>query len=255
MNILVFIRQTFDTEERIVIDNGRIAEDGVKFVINPYDEYAVEEAIKLKESHDAEVTVVSVGPVRTVDALRTALAMGADKAVLVETDDILSDERLVSKVLAEVIRKEQADLILGGYMTVDFGSTQLGPRLAEELDLPHISAITKLTLDGTQVIVERDAEGDVEIIECSLPVLLTAQQGLNDPRYPSLPGIMKAKKKPLERLTFSDLGMDPSQLKSNIEILQQFLPPKREAGRILEGEMPDRVKELMNLLHNKEKVL
>lgn len=255
MNILVCLKQTFDTEEKIVIDQGEVSEDGVEFVINPYDEYAVEEAIQLKEKHGGEVTVVTVGPSRAESALRTALAMGADKAIIVDDESLFGDEYTISKVLAAVAKRDQYDLILAGYMAVDDGSAQVGPRLAEELGIPHISTITKLEIEGSSVKVERDVEGDTEMIESSLPILLTAQQGLNEPRYPSLPGIMKAKKKPLERLSADDLGINPQEIAAKTEVLDQYLPAKKEAGKILSGELDDQVKELVQLLRNEAKVI
>lgn len=256
MNILVCMKQTFDTEERIVLEDGEISEDGVEFVINPYDEYAVEEAIKLKEKHGGEVTVITVGPERAEQALRTALAMGADKAVIVDSEDLEdADEYTIAKVLAEVIKEREYDIILCGYMAVDDGSAQVGPRLAELLGIPHISTIVKLTVDGENVEVEKDVEGDVEIIQSKLPVLVTAQQGLNEPRYPSLPGIMKAKKKPLERLDLDDLDLDEDDVEAKTETLEIFLPPKKESGKILQGELSDQVKELVQLLRNEAKVI
>ncbi len=256
MNILVCLKQTFDTEERIVLEDGQISEDGVEFVINPYDEYAVEEAIKLKEEHGGEVTVITVGPDRAEQALRTAMAMGADKGIIVDSEDLEdADEYTIAKILAEVIKEQEYDIILCGYMAVDDGSAQVGPRLAELLGIPHISTITKLTIDGENVEVEKDVEGDVEIIQSKLPILLTAQQGLNEPRYPSLPGIMKAKKKPLERLDLDDLDLDEEDIEAKTETLEVFLPPKKDAGKILEGELSDQVKELVQALRNEAKVI
>ncbi|MDR6226509.1 electron transfer flavoprotein subunit beta/FixA family protein [Desmospora profundinema] len=256
MNILVVMKQTFDTEERIVIEDGQISEEGVEFVINPYDEYAVEEAIRLRDEHGGEVTVITVGPERAEQALRTAMAMGADKGVIVDDEDLESpDEYSIAKVLAAVIEDLEYDIILGGYMAVDDGSAQVGPRLAELLDIPHISTITKLTVDGDKVEVEKDVEGDVEYLEAKLPILVTAQQGLNDPRYPSLPGIMKAKKKPLERLDLDDLDLDEDELEGKTETLEIFLPPEKEAGKILEGELNEQAQELVQLLRNEAKVI
>lgn len=256
MNILVCLKQTFDTEERIVLEDGQISEDGVEFVINPYDEYAVEEAIKLKEEHGGEVTVITVGPERAEQALRTAMAMGADKGIIVDSEDLEdADEYTIAKILAEVIKEQEYDIILCGYMAVDDGSAQVGPRLAELLEIPHISTITKLTVDGEKVEVEKDVEGDVEVIQSKLPILLTAQQGLNEPRYPSLPGIMKAKKKPLERLDLDDLDLDEDDVEAKTETLEIFLPPKKEGGKILEGELSDQVKELVQALRNEAKVI
>jgi electron transfer flavoprotein beta subunit len=255
MNILVVLKQTFDTEEKIVIQNGQISEDGVEFIINPYDEYAVEEAIKLKEEHGGEVTVISIGPDRAENALRTALAMGADKAVLVDDEALFGDEFTTAKVLAAVAKKVGYDIIIGGQMAVDSGAGQGGPRLAEELGINHVSTAVKLELNGTSVRVERDVEGDLEVVETSLPVLITAQQGLNEPRYPSLPGIMKAKKKPLERLSADDLGLTAQEVQAKTEIVDQTLPPKKQAGRVLTGDLSAQASELVQLLRNEAKVI
>ena len=259
MNILVCLKQTFDTEEKITIENGQISEDGVEFVINPYDEYAVEEAVRLKEEHGGEVTVITIGPERAEQALRTAMAMGADKGVIVDTEDLDEelDEHSVAQILAATIEEEdlEYDIVLCGYMAVDDGSAQVGPRLAELLEIPHISTITKLEIEGEKVSVEKDVEGDVEYIESTLPVLVTAQQGLNDPRYPSLPGIMKAKKKPLSRLDLDDLDLEEEAVRAKTETTEVFLPPKKQAGKILEGELEDQVKELVQLLHSEAKVI
>ncbi|MGD8188732.1 electron transfer flavoprotein subunit beta/FixA family protein [Brevibacillus ginsengisoli] len=255
MNILVVLKQTFDTEEKIVISDGKISEDGVEFIINPYDEYAVEEAIKLKEEHGGEVTVVSVGPDRAENALRTALAMGADKAVLVDDEALFGDEYTTAKVLAAVANKVGYDIIIGGQMAVDSGAGQGGPRLAEELGINHVSTAVKLEVNGSSVRVERDIEGDLEVVETSLPVLISAQQGLNEPRYPSLPGIMKAKKKPLDRLSADDLGLSPDAVQAKTAIVDQYLPPKKQAGRVLSGDTPSQVAELVSLLRNEAKVI
>lgn len=255
MNIVVVLKQTFDTEEKIVIQNGQISEDGVEFIINPYDEYAVEEAIKLKEEHGGEVTVISIGPDRAESALRTALAMGADKAVLVDDESLFGDEYTTAKVLAAAAKKVGFDIIIGGQMAVDSGAGQGGPRLAEELGINHVSTAVKLEVNGTNVRVERDIEGDLEVVETSLPILITAQQGLNEPRYPSLPGIMKAKKKPLDRLGADDLGITADEVAAKTAIVDQTLPPKKQAGRILSGELAAQTSELVQLLRNEAKVI
>lgn len=254
MNILVLVKQTFDTEEKIVINNGTISQDGVEFILNPYDEYAVEEAIKIKEESGAEVTVLTVGPERSENVLRTALAMGADKAVLVELE-AEADDYNIAKLIIAAIKGNEYDLILGGNMSVDSGSSQVAARVAEELDIPHVSAITKLSLDGNQATVERDVEGDVEILEVKLPFLATAQQGLNEPRYPSLPGIMKAKKKPLERYQAEDLELAEEDTAPRTSVRNQFLPAKKQEGKVLEGEMQERVQELISLLRTEAKVI
>ncbi|WP_045522050.1 electron transfer flavoprotein subunit beta/FixA family protein [Neobacillus niacini] len=254
MNILVLMKQTFDTEEKIVLQNGTISEDGVNFIINPYDEYAIEEAIKLREEHDGEVTVITIGPERAENALRTALAMGADKAVIVDSEDIDLDEFSAAKILTAVIKEREFDIILGGNVAVDYGSGQVGPRLAEELNIPQVTTITKLDINGTKAIIERDVEGDKEVVEVSLPVLVTAQQGLNEPRYPSLPGIMKAKKKPIERLEIDDLNIE-DDAEAKTTVTETFFPQKKEAGRILNGDIKDQVAELAALLRSEAKVI
>jgi len=254
MNILVLMKQTFDTEEKIVLQNGTICEDGVNFIINPYDEYAIEEAIKLRDEHGGEVTIITVGPERAENALRTALAMGADKAVIVDSDDLNLDEYSTAKIIAAVIKELDFDLILGGNVAVDYGSGQIGPRLAEELDIAQVTTITKLEIDGNEAVIERDVEGDKEVIQVSLPVLLTAQQGLNEPRYPSLPGIMKAKKKPIKRIEMDDLNIE-DEVEVKTTVTETFFPLKKEAGRILNGDIKDQVSELAAILRSEAKVI
>ncbi|GGK33872.1 electron transfer flavoprotein subunit beta [Caldalkalibacillus thermarum] len=255
MNILVLMKRTFDTEEKVHIENNAIVEDGVEFVINPYDEYAIEEAIKLRDEHGGEVTVLTVGPADAEKEIRTALAMGADKAILVEDEDLNADEHTIAHILAAIIKEREFDIILGGNVSVDNGAGQVAVRVAELLDIPQVTTITKLDIDGNTAIAERDVEGDVEIVEVSLPALFTAQQGLNEPRYPSLPGIMKAKKKPLERLTVEDLNLNLDEIGAKTEVLEYFLPPEKKAGRILEGELDEQVKELVQLLRDEAKVV
>lgn len=250
MNIFVLMKRTFDTEEKISISNGRIEEDGAEFIINPYDEYAIEEAIRVRDEHGGEVTIVAVGEEEAEKQIRTALAMGADKAALINVEDDLDDydEFSAATILAEYLKDKDPDLILSGNVAIDGGSGQVGPRVAAILDIPYVTTITKLEIDGETVNIVRDVEGDSEIIETSLPLLVTAQQGLNDPRYPSLPGIMKAKKKPLEELELDDLDLDEDDVEPKTTTVEIFLPPKKEAGRILEGELEDQVKELAGLL-------
>jgi electron transfer flavoprotein beta subunit len=255
MNILVCMKQTFDTEEKIVLENGKIKEDGVQFVINPYDEYAVEEAIKLKEEHGGQVTLICVGPQRSEEALRKALAMGADEAVLVSDESLFGDEHTASHVLAAVIKNRPFDIILCGNQAVDDGSGQVAVRLANILNIPYISTITKLEISGTDVVAHRDAEGDTEIVTAKLPVLVTAQQGLNEPRYPSLIGIRKANKKPIETLTAADLGLNPSDVASKTQVVETFLPTPKTGGKILSGDLKDQVAELVSSLRSKDKVV
>lgn len=257
MNIYVLVKRTFDTEERIVVKNGEIVEDGAEFIINPYDEYAIEEAITVRDEHGGEVTVLTIGDEEAEKQLRTALAMGADKAVLINPEDDLDemDEFTVSKILAEYLNEQEVDLILAGNVAIDGGSGQVGPRVAEMLGINYVTTITNLEIDGRDVDIVRDVEGDSEVIKTSLPLLVTAQQGLNEPRYPSLPGIMKAKRKPLEELELDDLDIDEDDVEAKTETVAIFLPPEKEAGRVLEGEVADQVKELVQLLRNEAKVI
>lgn len=257
MNIFVLMKRTFDTEEKIVIQNGKVSEEGAEFIINPYDEYAIEEAIQVRDQHGGEVTVVTIGNEDAEKELRTALAMGADKAVLINIEDDVEnrDQYTTAKVLAEYLKDKEADLILAGNVAIDGGSGQVGPRVAELLGIPYVTTITKLEIDGTNVKVVRDVEGDEEVIETSLPLLVTAQQGLNEPRYPSLPGIMKAKKKPLEELELDDLDLEEDDVEAKTKTIEIFLPPKKEAGKILQGDIADQVKELVSLLHTEAKVI
>lgn len=252
MNILVIVKQTFDTEEPIQIENGAISEDDIRFILNPYDEYAVEQAVQVKEEHGGEVTAVSVGPERHESALRTALAMGADKAVLID-DSLTGDEFVVSKALAAFAKQGSYDFIFGGQMSTDTASGQLGPRLAEELGIPFVTAILTFKLEGDKAVVERDREGNAETLEVPLPALLTAQQGLNEPRYPSLPNLMKAKKKPLERVAGSELGLSDDDRTPRTKTVEYLLPPVKAAGRMLSGPLQGQVRELVNLLQSNVK--
>lgn len=256
MNIYVIMKRTFDTEEKIQLDNGAISEDGAEFIINPYDEYAIEEAIQLRDEHGGEVTLVTVGDEEAEKQLRTGLAMGADKAVLIEDEDVEDgDTYSTERILAGYFADKEPDLILGGNVAVDGGSGQVGPRLAERLGISHVTSVVSITIEGDKATIEKDVEGDQEFIEVPLPALLTAQQGLNEPRYPSLPGIMKAKKKPLDELDLDDLDLEEEDVEGKTERVEIFLPPPKEAGKILEGEVNEQVSELVSLLKNEAKVI
>lgn len=257
MNIYVLVKRTFDTEEKIVVTGGKIQEDGAEFIINPYDEYAIEEAIQKRDALGGKVTVITIGGEDAEKQLRTALAMGADEAVLINTEDDLEelDQYSSAYILAEYLKDKEADLILAGNVAIDGGSGQVGPRLADLLGINYVTTITSLEIDGETVKIVRDIEGDSEVLETSLPLLVTAQQGLNEPRYPSLPGIMKAKKKPLAELELDDLDIDESDVELKVETVEIYLPPQKAAGRILEGDISAQVTELVNLLHKEAKVI
>ncbi|HWQ77877.1 MAG TPA: electron transfer flavoprotein subunit beta/FixA family protein [Anaerovoracaceae bacterium] len=257
MNIVVCLKQTFDTEAKIVLDSsGRIDGRGVNLVINPYDEFAVEEALKLKEKFGGEVTLVSVGSERVQEALRTALAMGCDRAVLVNDPALESpDEWVVAGILAIAVLQIQFDIILAGRIAVDDGSGQVAIRLAEALDIPSVSSILKLEIEGGKAAVTQEIDGGTELIEVELPAVLTAQKGLNVPRYPSMMGIMKAKKKEIKELTLAGLGINAADLQSKTDVIEFSLPGVRKGGIQLTGEACDTVKELARLLREEAKVI
>ena len=257
MNIYVLVKRTFDTEEKIVVSGGKIQEDGAEFIINPYDEYAIEEAIQVRDAQGGEVTVLTLGGEDAEKQLRTALAMGADKAVLINTEDDIEemDQFTAAHIISEYLKDKDADLILAGNVAIDGGSGQVGPRVAELLGINYVTTITNFQIDGETVKIIRDVEGDSEIIETALPLLVTAQQGLNEPRYPSLPGIMQARKKPLEELELDDLDIDEDDIAAKTETIEIFLPAAKAAGRVLEGDLSDQVKELVQLLKSEAKVI
>lgn len=264
MNIIVCLKQVPDTETQIKVgSNGKsIVTDDIKWVMNPYDEYGVEEALRIKEKFGGEVTVVGLGPKRVTESIRTALAMGADKGMLI-SDEALegSDSLAVAKALAATIKELDYDLIFSGQRGVDDDMGVVGANLAEFLDIPQLSVIEKVEVaeDGKSVKVNRPIEGSTLVIESPLPALITTQKGLNEPRYASLPGIMKAKKKPFDEKTLSDLGLDSAEFGEGarkVKILEITPPPAREAGKIVEGETPqEKAAGLAKLLHDEIKVI
>lgn len=254
MNIYVLLKRTFHTEEKIVVRKGEIQDGDAEFIINPYDEYAIEEAILQRDAHDGKVTVITIGDEEAEKQLRTALAMGADEAVIINDEDIENgDAYSTAQVLAKYIGEQSADLILAGNMTIDGGSGQVGPLVAELLNINAVTTITKLSINGDTAVILRDVEGDEELLEVPLPLLVTCQQGLNEPRYPSLPGIMKAKKKPIEEIELDDLDLeDITGLTKQEDV---FLPEAKSAGKILEGEPQQQVKSLIQALRTEAKVI
>ncbi len=250
MNIAVCVKRVPDTETRIKIDaDGKsIDESGVKFVLNPYDEFAVEEALKLKEqAGTGEVVAVSLGSDASQETIRTTLAVGADRGVLLRTDVRSLDPLASARVLARELGDGAYDLILFGKLAIDDYSHAVGTMVAELLGLPSVSSIAHLTIADGSGTAEREIEGGVEVVEFRLPAVLTTDKGLNEPRYPALRGIMLAKKKPLE---VKDVTVDTGA----IEVVELALPPERQAGRII-GEGPEAVPALLDALRNEAKVL
>ena len=262
MNILVFVKQVPDTETRILLRDNVVDLTNVKWVANPYDEFAIEEALRIRERlGQGKVTVVSLGPDRVKEAIKYALSLGADEGVHIKGDGLaLWDPLAVALVLAAAARKLGYDLILTGKQGVDHDWSQAGIILAELLDLPHVSVVVNLELDpaSKRGKAKREVEGGAEIVEFELPAVITAQKGLNEPRYASLKGIMAVKKKVIPEWTLSDLGVDLAEVQESaaaIRFVEFSLPPPRQAGRILEGEAKDTARELVRILHEEAKVI
>lgn len=264
MEIVALMKQVPDTETQIKVnaEGTWIVEDEIKWIMNPYCEFGVEEALRTKEKFGGTVTVVCIGPARAVEAIRTALAMGADKAVQVDDPAIwgASDSLGTARILAKVLEGIPFDVIFAGKQAIDDDMAQTGPALAELLGIPQLTFVNGLEwVDERTVRVNRQVEGGTQVVECKLPALITCQKGLNEPRYASLPGIMKAKRKPLDTKTLSDLGLDPSEVGKageKTEILRVELPPPRQAGKVIEGETPEeKAAELARLLREEAKVI
>ncbi len=262
MDVVVLVKQVPDTESLIQIadDGVSIKTADIKWVMNPYDEFAVEEALQIREAHEGTVTIMSMGKEKAVETIRTALAMGADKGVLIN-DPIAedSDALTTAKILAAALKEIPYDLIIAGQRAVDGDNYQVGSAVAEYLDIPQISLVIKEEISDGKIKCHRVIEGGTVVVEASLPALFTTQRGLNEPRYASLPGIMKAKKKPLDTKTIADLGVDPGAVglaNSKIKIKALNLPPEREAVRMFEGESShDKAAALVKTLHDEAKVI
>ena len=262
MDIVVLVKQVPDTESLIQIagDGVSIKTDTIKWVMNPYDELAVEEALRIRDAQSGSVTILSMGPKRSVKTIQTALAMGADKAVHVNDPQAEgSDSLATAKILAAVLKDIPYDLIIAGQRAVDQDNFQVGAAVAEYLGIPQISQVTKEEISNGKIKCHRTMEGAVEVVEASLPALLTTQRGLNDPRYTTLPGIMKAKKKPMETKTLADIGIDPGTVgESNrkIKITAMKLPPERGGVTMINGDSVSvKAAELVKKLHDNLKII
>lgn len=265
MNITVLLKQTPDTESviRIAGDGKSVETKDLKWVINPYDEFAVEAALRLKEKHGGAVTVLSCGPQRVVEAIRTALAMGADSGVLIEDPALEGcDSLAVAKALAAAVRELNPDLVLCGSRAVDFDEAQRGPMVAEYLQWPHLALAVSIDSDASNVTIDRPVEGGKVTLEASLPAVVTfgGSHAVWNPRYASLPGIMKAKKKPLATKTLADLGLDGAQFgagQAKIRVLSLEMPAQRAAGRIIDSglDTAGKAAELLRTLHEEAKVI
>ncbi len=250
MNVIVCIKRVPDTEAKIKIasDGKSVDPAGVSYIVNPYDEFALEEALQIVErAGGGTVTAVAMGDAACKETLRTALAMGAHEAVHIQTTNPNADPHATAAALVEVLRGMEYDLILFGKQAVDNDQAQVGLLVAEALGLPAASVIVDLKIDGREIEVEREIEGAHEKLRLGLPAVATAQKGLNEPRYASLKGIMAAKKKPI-------LDAQATETEPLVEVLAMSYPPQRPEGRIV-GEGADAVAELMRLLREEAKVL
>jgi electron transfer flavoprotein beta subunit len=258
MKIVVCVKQVPDTEARIKIapDGKGIGEGDLNWIVSPYDEYALEEALKLKEAKGGEVVLISVGPDRAQSALRNGLAMGADSAIHLK-DPLFEtlDAHGTAWALAAAIKPLGADLILTGQQGVGTDDAQVPGRLAEILDLPQVTVAVKIEVTDSKATVQREIEGATETWETTLPAVLSAQKGLNEPRYASLKGIMAAKKKPITVMDAASAGLKAEDLAPKTRVVSMELPAARSAVKMIEGDADAQVKELLRVLHDEAKVL
>jgi electron transfer flavoprotein beta subunit len=260
VDIIILLKQVPSTETILQIaDDGRsIKTDDINWVINPYDEFAVEEALRIREKQGGTVTLVSVGTAKAVEAIRTAMAMGADKGILVNDPLTASCDGLgIARILAAVVQTLPYDLIIAGQRAVDDDNFLVGAAVAEFLKIPFLSLVIKQEITDGKIQCHRTIEGGAVVVQSTLPALFTTQRGLNEPRYASLPGVMKAKKKPLETKTLEDLGVtDAAVLKPMLRISSIRFPEKRKAGKIIDAPSPQaKAAELVRILHEEAKVI
>ena len=249
MKILVPVKRVVDYNVKIKVksDNSGVDLENVKMSMNPFDEIAIEEAVRLKEKKLCdEITAISIGSAKSEETLRTALAVGADKGILVETEEEVQPLE-VAKILKEIIKKNNPDLVLMGKQAIDDDSNQTGQMLSAILGWPQGTFASKLEINGKKLNVTREIDGGLETLGMELPAIITTDLRLNEPRYASLPNIMKAKKKPLETISCEELGVDVSP---RTETLKVSPPPERAAGIIVES-----IDELVEKLKNEAKVI
>ena len=263
MQIITCIKQVPDTKElskvKINPDTGAIVREGVPSIVNPLDEYAVEEAIRIKEEYGGKITVITMGPLQAQDALIKCLSMGADEAILLSDKSLVGSDTLATAyALAATIRKVgKFDLILCGQQTTDGETGQVGPQIAENLGIPQVTYVNEVDIKGEKVRARRELESCYEIIECALPLLLTVVKGINEPRIPSFSGISEALEKEIPVWTAKDVEADPERIgleHSPTRIAKVWLPELKTEGQILEGEPADVASKLIHFL-KEEKVI
>ncbi len=265
MKLGVLVKNVPDTETKIKLnsDQTNIETQGVKFIMNTYDEYAVEEALRIREKFPdgTTVTVISLGPDQVVETLRTALAMGADDAIhIIDPAFEGGDSLATARVLAKVIEPMGFDLILGGKQGIDYDSAQTGAALAELLGFSQALIAVGLEIGSEEgkLTIQRRVEGGDEVVDVTMPAVITCEKGLNEPRYASLPGIMKAKKKEVKKYTLSDIGLSTEEVGeagSNTRIVRYQPLPGRPECKMLSGEPADMAKELVRSLREDSKVV
>lgn len=257
MNIYVCVKRVPDTEASIKLKNDKQidAEAVGKWVVNPYDEYAIEEALKLKgQDTDIQVVLVSLGPENAQETIRVALSMGADRAIHIVSNDFL-DHHYIAKALSEAIKQDgEYKLVFMGKQAIDDDSYQVHLRMARMLGASAATSVISFEFDGEKAIVSREIdEGDQEKIELKLPALIAATKGLNEPRLPSLRNIMAAKKKEIKKVSLEELGI--TGVENREEVLSLSLPEEKAGGKIIEGEIAETVPELTRLLKEEAKVI
>jgi electron transfer flavoprotein beta subunit len=260
VNIFVFVKRVPDTESKIRINHetNSIDEEGLNFVLNPYDEYAMEEALRIREAKGGKVTALSLGSGETTIVLKKCLAMGADEAVLIKEDTPeLYDGLRTAKIIAHAMKTKFSDynLLLFGKQSVGGDNAQVPVMVAAFLGLPQANVVTKLEIEGNMAIAHREIEGASEKVNAPLPAVITAQKGLNEPRYETLKGIMMAKRKEIPVLTLQDIGLDENTLISQLELVKLESPPTRQAGTIIEDEPETAARRMVEFLRNEAKVV
>jgi len=237
MDIIVCLKRVPDTGARVEIEGTGVREDGLEWVLNPYDEFGVEAALKIKEGNGGKVTVITAGAMGGEEVLRKALAMGADEAVYIKDAGLRGvDDHGVSRVLAKAISGIPFDLIFCGRQSTDAQAGYVGGALAGLLGIPLVSAIRKLKISGKSFEADREVEGGVETVEAGLPAILTAEKGLNEPRYPALAGIMRAKKQEIRYLDLASLGMNPKELENSLKRVSLEYPTIERKGKVLNAD-------------------
>jgi electron transfer flavoprotein beta subunit len=262
MNFIVCVKEVPDTETHIEVRDGKVVDENIQYVLNPYDEFAVEEALKWQEHFSGKVMLLSLGPERARESILKALAMGADEAYHLADEAFLGgDAYATAQALAAAIKKlGDYDVIFCGKQAVDDDYAAVGAMLAEMLNVPHVAVVTKLEIaeDGKSARAEREVEGGKEVVETPLPAVFTAQKGLNEPRYPSFRGIRQARTKPFTLWSVADVGLDAGSVGvagAGLQVVEILPPPDRPSGRIIPGEPAEAVKEVVRLLREEAKAI